>query len=347
MAWTSPVSRATGYLVTAARWNQDVVDNMIDLDERLVGVAARFPVALSGGFDITAGMAQTRTLTEALTGFRYLQVLAGDSVQEVAESPLIPVALLPAHNVSNPVMYTTIDGRHLDRVNPATAALTEIGDLGISPGNDMGLGEHNGILYLLNWDGLLYRVNWTTGAAILVANTSLKSSGRGRAFTSHGGAAYISRGNDLYTVNVASGVPTLVWENATREFWGLASLNGVLYAVNGNDLFMVDPDARTMTEVGDTGVRDGVNGAGLAPYNGQLYWMHSTGKLFTLNTTTGAATLVADSGPSANRSSLAVVDAGAYIFAGRHLSLRRAANATQITVAPQRSGRVHGIVGIR
>ena len=27
MAWISPVSRATGYLVTAARWNQDIVDN--------------------------------------------------------------------------------------------------------------------------------------------------------------------------------------------------------------------------------------------------------------------------------------------------------------------------------
>ena len=347
MAWISPVSRATGYLVTAARWNQDVVDNVIDLDKRLAGVAARSAVALSGGFDITAGTAQTRTLTEALTGFRYLHVLAGDSNQEVAESVLIPVALLPAHNVSNPIMYTANDGRNLDRVNPTTAALTEIGALGISLGNDTGLGEHNGILYLLNSDGLLYRVNTTTGAATLVANTSLKSSGRGRAFTSHGGAAYISRGNDLYTVNVTSGVPTLVWENATRQFWGLASLNGVLYAVSGNAFFTVDPDARTMTEVGATGVRDGVNGGGLAPYNGTLYWMHSVGKLYTLNTTTGAATLVANSGQWANRSSLAVVDAGAYIFAGRHLSLRRAANATQLTVAPQRSGRVHGIVGIR
>ena len=38
MAWISPVSRATGYLVTAARWNQDVVDNGKDLHERLTSL---------------------------------------------------------------------------------------------------------------------------------------------------------------------------------------------------------------------------------------------------------------------------------------------------------------------
>ena len=36
MAWVSPVTRATGYLVTAARWNQDVVDNVINLRGRAV-----------------------------------------------------------------------------------------------------------------------------------------------------------------------------------------------------------------------------------------------------------------------------------------------------------------------
>ena len=36
MAWISPVSRATGYLVTAARWNQDVVDNVKHLRGRAV-----------------------------------------------------------------------------------------------------------------------------------------------------------------------------------------------------------------------------------------------------------------------------------------------------------------------
>ena len=34
MAWIRPVSRATGYLVTAARWNQDVVDNAQFLEGR-------------------------------------------------------------------------------------------------------------------------------------------------------------------------------------------------------------------------------------------------------------------------------------------------------------------------
>ena len=40
MAWISPVSRATGFLVTAARWNQDIVDNGIDLNERLTSLEA-------------------------------------------------------------------------------------------------------------------------------------------------------------------------------------------------------------------------------------------------------------------------------------------------------------------
>lgn len=54
MAWSSPSTRTTGTLITAAIWNQDVVDNPTDLDNRNHGLAhnQQQNVVINGYFDI-------------------------------------------------------------------------------------------------------------------------------------------------------------------------------------------------------------------------------------------------------------------------------------------------------
>ncbi|MCY3783935.1 MAG: hypothetical protein OXG79_09135 [Chloroflexi bacterium] len=61
MAWISPVSRATGFLVTAARWNQDVVDNGVDLNDRVTSLEA-------GGGPITTAKLADSAVTSAKLG---------------------------------------------------------------------------------------------------------------------------------------------------------------------------------------------------------------------------------------------------------------------------------------
>lgn len=54
MAWSSPSTRTTGTLITAAIWNQDVVDNPIDLDTRNSSVSSLVQAnpVINGGFDV-------------------------------------------------------------------------------------------------------------------------------------------------------------------------------------------------------------------------------------------------------------------------------------------------------
>ena len=71
MAWISPVSRATGYLVTAARWNQDIVDNGIDLNERLTsleGDGAITTAKLADGAVTNAKLANGAVTGDKLAG---------------------------------------------------------------------------------------------------------------------------------------------------------------------------------------------------------------------------------------------------------------------------------------
>ncbi len=56
MTWSSPETRQTGDLITAAIWNQDVVDNSLYLHERGMGPADYD----SGWFAVTYGQTYTK-----------------------------------------------------------------------------------------------------------------------------------------------------------------------------------------------------------------------------------------------------------------------------------------------
>ena len=79
MAWISPVSRATGFLVTAARWNQDIVDNGIDLNDRLTSLETDDgPIGTAGLAD--SAVTSAKLANGAVTGDKLAASLLDDNV---------------------------------------------------------------------------------------------------------------------------------------------------------------------------------------------------------------------------------------------------------------------------
>ncbi len=97
---------------------------------------------------------------------------------------------------------------------------------------------------------------------------------------------------DLYTVNVANGQATVVFDTGFYSQGDLAfETDGSLYLAGLTDLVKIDLSNHTATAVGPFGAPDFV---GLAvDTNGQMYGLEGGGSranLFRINTTTGAAT---------------------------------------------------------
>jgi len=136
-----------------------------------------------------------------------------------------------------------------------------IGNTGTREGTDAGLDFFRGTLYNLNsqsGSSFLYRVNPSTGASALIGTSS--TFGDGLAIHQRTGAAYTADfifTDSLYRVNLSTGALTLV---------GPLNIGNVSLQCG-------------MAFLGDT-----------------LYAITSDGRIFTIDTTSGAATEVADTG---------------------------------------------------
>lgn len=64
MPYVTPTTRSTGDLITAAIWNQDVVDNQ----------TATFPLGVAGWSPYTPTLTQSATVTKTLTYCKYQRV---------------------------------------------------------------------------------------------------------------------------------------------------------------------------------------------------------------------------------------------------------------------------------
>jgi hypothetical protein len=64
MAYSAPSTRTTGFLVTAAVWNQDIVDNQ----------NAAFPLGVAGWTSYTPTLTQNATVTKTVTYAKYQRV---------------------------------------------------------------------------------------------------------------------------------------------------------------------------------------------------------------------------------------------------------------------------------
>ncbi|MDD9874317.1 MAG: hypothetical protein OXU22_02115, partial [Gammaproteobacteria bacterium] len=120
---------------------------------------------------------------------------------------------------------------------------------------------------------------------------------------------------EFFAINAVTGARRLVWDMppGSPQLRGLARLGIDLLgiaAVNGNlHLYKIDLLARTITDVGDTGLDSAARGFGA--FRGVLYVHHNGSKtLYTINPETAAATAVGPNGLGLNFPALDGVENG-------------------------------------
>jgi len=123
MTWTTPATRSTGDLITAAIWNQDVVDNLITVHDR-VGMVWVMPGHKS------AGGAYSYKVGDFF--YARLSSTTADTTQGVLYAPgdfssLVGLYVLISANVAGSAYYTCLTDYGADGEAPAThsGALTD------------------------------------------------------------------------------------------------------------------------------------------------------------------------------------------------------------------------------
>jgi|SRR5579864_465329 len=131
-------------------------------------------------------------------------------------------------------LYGLAGDMNLYSVNTSTAALTLIGPYtgNFNGGGAMG-SSSDGTLYSTNGVGDLWTVDPTSGAATLVGNMGLSTnsnpSGDG------GSGLYVTSGSDLIQINRTTGAGTVIGAGSYTDIFGLAYLNGTMYATDAHD----------------------------------------------------------------------------------------------------------------
>lgn len=191
-------------------------------------------------------------------------------------------------------------------VNTATGVATSVGNLSFASAT-IARQPSTGIIYYyaINPSGGLYSVatwNPSTGTNTMLSGTINVYLPR-LAFRSDGVLYGMDTSNVLYTLNTTTGA--IASTVGTVSGGGLAtglggdiafSPTGTLYLAAGTNLYTIS--GTTSTLVGATGVPTAVAGLAFAA-NGALYASETTSgnsKIYALNTSTGAGTLVGSSG---------------------------------------------------
>ena len=154
--------------------------------------------------------------------------------------------------------------------------------------------------------GMLYTINITTGAATYVAtlDTYVIVEGDIACDPTNGKLYAIDSQGQLFTINTGNGAGTVV-----GNISGNIDLSAMAFDAAGN-LYMVDSFGPSLLKVNKSNaaviatlpmgpVGQQVGGLAFVPGNGTLYYAADIpGKLYTVNTTTGTATLVNSIAPS-------------------------------------------------
>lgn len=205
--------------------------------------------------------------------------------------------------VSAQTVYVTGGGNgnsgfEFGTINLATGAYTNIATERV---NLSGLSfSSTGTLYAMDIDGTkLYTVNTSTGALTSVGSTGSTNGTSGIAFSPSGVLYQVNNlipvaNSYLNRVNTSNANLTRIGTDIGHRTSGsIAYQNGVLYETNtstGSDtLDTINTTLGTSTAIGSTGYSVI---AGLTSVNGTLYGFDAGGDILTLNTTTGAGTVV-------------------------------------------------------
>lgn len=183
-------------------------------------------------------------------------------------------------------LYTGVFiGTGFDQVDPLTGTTTQISNSGLNGGNYLALGSTLNVIYALDDSFNLYTVDPMTGAATLLGSTGLSAANAAYQLSTGSSVLYFGLANELYTLNTLTGAATDI---------GPTSLTG-----NGLD--------------------------GLVSERGVLYSAYSpsitaSSEIYTLDSTSGAATFVAEQdaavGVAYGLAPMAVPEPGAYVMFG-------------------------------
>jgi hypothetical protein len=203
-------------------------------------------------------------------------------------------------------LYAVQGDGNLGLIDTATAVYTPIGNLngGFTPS---GLAIVDGGLYTTDFGGTqVYSINPDTAQSTPTANAAMPD---GQVFYTIGSSSAGMFAGDVnyvgtYKVNPVTGaVQTLPGTFPGGSFTTFGnSLGSELYFLGGDTLYTLNATTGVYTPIGQTGIetnlQDGNGWFGIAVSGNTLYGMYDTfdnhNTLYSLNTTTGAATLIGE-----------------------------------------------------
>ena len=194
---------------------------------------------------------------------------------------------------------------NLYSVDTDTGIETLIGNSGRNNVGGLSFSGAN-VLYGLTVTGFLYTFNVTTAAPTLIGSTGLSL--EGLSFASNGTTLYASGGSSLHTIDLNTGMSSLVGSIALSEVDGLTvapiSVNtiagtfpaGTLFSTDTNTISAIDPNSLAVTTLGSAEADEAL---AFAP-DGTLYGHNFGDSLYEIDLLTLNSTLVANtSGPIA------------------------------------------------
>jgi len=198
---------------------------------------------------------------------------------------------------------------NLYSINTSTATATLIGPTGQTQMIGLVVDTDNTI-YAISEEpnSRLWTLSPTTGTATFVGSLGFNLQEGDMTISPGTGLMYVAdgAGDNLYTVDKTTGAATLVgsFGSLGRDVSGLQFIGSTLYGLalrdsNPDVLLTVDPSTGATTLVGDTGTNCGIIAAlGRDPASGTTFMgcpdtnFGNDNELYSLNLTTGAATLV-------------------------------------------------------
>lgn len=211
------------------------------------------------------------------------------------------MAVLPRIASAGPTGYAVrsdVDD-HLYSIDLSTGVATDIGPVGYADLEGLSFQPGTGVLFGVDNAGgeVLVTINTATGAGTTVGSLSALENlvDLGLGFTNDGSLWMATDiPGDLYSINPATGLATNVGSQG-QMVNGLASWGGTLYGLGGDyadNLVTINTATGAATNVGsliNVSLADG--GIAFAP-DGTLWGIHDGGTIFTINPSTGVATVV-------------------------------------------------------
>lgn len=189
-----------------------------------------------------------------------------------------------------PVLTIDDASGRLGTVDLATGTVTAIGSTGRTF-TDIAYSS-TGILYGVTFSQL-FTIDPTNAATTLIGNLGVGS--MNSLVFGQDGTLYGAGGTGFYTVNPATGAATLVGSTGFGSAGDLAFNGGRLFlASTSGQLVEIDVATGSGTAIGNMGFGGSVYGLATAS-DGVLYGVSGT-QIFSVNTTTGAGTLVRNYG---------------------------------------------------